>query len=115
MRLDGLYSEGSFSPCYIVDENSEVVKLFFKSKCTCGERPVVHTKIIPTMAGDVKVLYCQKCYEDEKEWKRAEEQRRQRLHIEEQKEREKQKRYEYLKREVELRELEEKAKKLGIS
>lgn len=87
----------------------------FNPKCTCGKRPVVYTKTIPSMAGDIKVPYCQKCHENEVEWKKAEEIVREKHRIEEQKEQEKQKRYEYLKREVELRELEEKAKKFGIS
>jgi predicted neutral ceramidase superfamily lipid hydrolase len=66
------------------------------------------------MAGDVKIHYCVDCH-NKKVREDAEREERSRIAFElEQKEREKQKRYEYLKREVALRELEEKAKKLGI-
>ncbi|PAD91670.1 hypothetical protein [Shouchella clausii] len=91
--------------------------LFFKPKCSdCGKRePIVHTDNITTMTnGDLTFRYCSDCYQKreaivaenkEKDRKRFEPMR---------KEQEKQHRYEYLKREIELVELEQKAKELGI-
>jgi hypothetical protein len=85
-------------------------------KCiSCGSRnPIVHIKSIATMAGDVKLRYCSEC-NNKRISEEAAQQEQYRIAYEmEKKERDKQKRYEYLKREIELRELEEKAKILGI-
>lgn len=62
--------------------------MFFKPKCTCGI-PTVNTRTIATLAGNVKVPYCQKCYENEQEWQKAEEKLRQKQRLEEQEERKK--------------------------
>jgi hypothetical protein len=89
--------------------------MFFKTKCSCGKSPVVFTNVLPTMAGDVKLHYCIDCHK-KKIQEETEREERNKIAFEiEQKEREKQRRYEYLKREVELRELEEKANVLGIN
>jgi hypothetical protein len=88
--------------------------MFFTPKCTCGKRPVVYTNVLPTMAGDVKLHYCSDCYKKKVHEETEREERNKVAFEQEQQERLKQRRYEYLKREIELRELEEKAKELGI-
>lgn len=90
--------------------------MFLRTKCIkCNNRKsIVNTVVIPTMSGDVKLNYCHDC-NNEKAREEAElEKERQIQRDRERKEYEKQRRYEYLKREVDLKELEEKAKLLGI-
>jgi len=89
--------------------------MIFTPKCACGKRPIVHTEIIPTMAGNIKLHICQQCYEYKRRQEQEQERERERQCSIEEKAQERQARYEYLKREVELAELEEKAKKLGIT
>lgn len=91
--------------------------LFLKPKCSdCGKRDViVHSQTVYTMTnGTLNFSYCKKCYE-ERNRKEDEFNEKNRQYWEPiYKEKERQRRYEYLKREIELRELEKKAKELGI-
>jgi hypothetical protein len=90
--------------------------MFIKPKCiNCNQRkPIVNVVVIATMAGDIKLNYCHDC-NNEKAREEAElEKKREIQRDKERKEYDKQRRYEYLKREIELSELEEKAKLLGI-
>ena len=87
----------------------------FGKKCSCGNKNIVNKTKIYTMAGDVELLYCEKCWN---EYMLEEEKRRETSRIQKQKEIEERERQEYylkLKREVEIKELEEKAKKYGIN
>ena len=88
--------------------------MFFKC-ISCNQRkPISYTEIVPTMSGDVKLRYCSECATIKVEEK-ANKERQYKIQADiEQKEREKEARYRYLKREVELVELEEKAKQMGI-
>ena len=90
---------------------------FFKSKCSeCGKRePIAHTDCVSAMAnGDLTFRYCAERHQ-ERESIKAENKEDYRKRFEPlQIELEKQRRYEYLKREIELVELEKKAKELGI-
>jgi hypothetical protein len=88
-------------------------KNLFVAKCGCGEVSV-HTEVIPTLAGDVRIHRCKECIRKKELAREEEEKRRAEIRKRELAEEQKQKRYEYLKREVELFELEKKAKELGI-
>ena len=85
-------------------------------KCiSCKQRkPIAHIEVIPSMAGDVKLRFCLECATKRAEEKAEQERQYKIQSVIEQKERDKEARYRYLKREVELAELEEKAKQLGI-
>lgn len=88
--------------------------MFFKPKCSCGSKAVVHTNNLPTMHGNVKLHYCNDCHSKRL---REEKEQMERNNLENriaEQEYIKQQRYEYLKREIELKELERKAKELGI-
>ncbi len=91
--------------------------VFFKPKCSdCGKRePIVHVEHVLTMTnGDLTFRYCTECHQ-KREVINAELKEKDRKRWEPiLKEQEKQRRYEYLKREIELIELEKKAKELGI-
>lgn len=91
--------------------------VIFKPKCSeCNKRkPIVHTDYISTMTnGDLTFRYCSECHQNRETIKTKNKEfysnRFERLR----KEQAKQRRYEYLKREIELIELEKKAKELGI-
>jgi hypothetical protein len=91
--------------------------LFIKPKCSdCGKRnPIVHADCVTTMTnGDITFRYCLECNQKREaikaETKESDRKRYEPIRIEQ----EKQKRYEYLKREIELVELEKKAKELYI-
>jgi hypothetical protein len=88
--------------------------MLFKPKCLCGKKPVVHTDPISTLVGSIKVHYCEECFEKKVDEQVKLAEQKNEWVKREQEESEKQRRYEHLKREVELKELEEKAKKLGI-
>jgi hypothetical protein len=85
-------------------------------KCiNCRKRdPIVYVNSLPTLGGTVKLRYCSECNEKRLYQEKEREERSAKEWELGQNERQKQRRYEYLKREVELLELEEKAKKLGI-
>jgi len=86
----------------------------FSKKCTCGDARVVWTEVVVTIGGNLDIHYCQKCVDAkmEEERKRSEENERKRK--ENEIEKEKNDYYLWLKREVEIKELEAKAKELGI-
>ncbi|UUV46496.1 hypothetical protein [Bacillus phage vB_BanS-Thrax3] len=85
-----------------------------KKQCSCGESNVVHTETIPTMGGDIHLHYCQKCIDREVERVMEESKERERLRKEAEAEKAKNDYYLWLKREVEIKELEAKAKEFGI-
>lgn len=90
---------------------------FFKQKCSdCGKRePIVHTDNVVTMTnGDLTFHYCAECHKKREIIKVENEEKYRKRFEPMQKEQEKQRRYEYLKREIELIDLEKKAKELGI-
>ena len=90
---------------------------FFKSKCSeCGKRePIVHTDSVSTMTnGDLTFRYCAECHQKRETIKAQNKEDYEKRFEPIRKEQEKQRRYEYLKREIELIELEKKAKELGI-
>lgn len=86
-------------------------------KCiSCEKRePIVYVNSFMTMGGTVKLRYCFKCNNERLNQEKEKEEHYRKSFELEQIEREKQNRYEWLKREVELKELEEKAIKLGIN
>lgn len=85
----------------------------FRRSCACGGR-TVYTDEIATMGGTVKLRYCQECLDKKRKRDKLLMEERAEARRFEQEENAKQRRYEYLKREVELAELERKAKELGI-
>jgi hypothetical protein len=95
-------------------ESKEGNKCYLHLNAHVVKKPVVHTNVLPTMAGDVKLHYCSDCYQKKTKEETEREERNKTAFEQETKERVKQRRYEYLKREIELRELEEKAKEFGI-
>lgn len=91
--------------------------VFFKPKCSeCGKRETItHTDSVSTMTnGNLTFRYCAECHQ-KRETIKGENKEDYRKRFEPiRKEQEKQRRYDYLKREIELIELEKKAKELGI-
>lgn len=92
--------------------------MFFKPKCSdCGKRePIVHTDNVATMTnGNLTFQYCAECHQKRETIKAENEEEYRKRFAPIRKEQEKQRRYEYLKREIGLVELEKKAKELGIN
>lgn len=94
--------------------------MFFRKKCSCGE-VVVHKQSLPTMHGNVTLGWCDDCWKEKQEDEefrskinKLKHEERVRRDLEKREEEKRQQRYEYLKREIELLELERKAKELGI-
>ena len=85
-------------------------------KCIgCKKREsIVSVESVATMAGTVKLRFCAECSTSRAKIRKEQEEQSRKSYEAEQKERAKQRRYEYLKREIELMELEEKVKFLGI-
>lgn len=91
--------------------------MFFKPKCSdCGKRnPIVHADCVVTMTnGNLTFQYCLECNQKREAIKADLKESHRKSYEPIRIEQEKQKRYDYLKREIELKELEEKAKLLGI-
>lgn len=89
--------------------------MWFKKKCICNKKKeIVYTEVITTMQGDIKIHYCAECYSIKLKDDLQRQEMNKVLFNKEQEEREKQYKYEWLKREVEIKELEKKAKELGI-
>jgi hypothetical protein len=91
--------------------------MFFKPKCSdCGKsEPIVHTNNVVTMTnGHLTFQYCSECHRKREKIKADCREKDRKRYEPIMKEQEKQRRYEYLKREIELIELEKQAKALGI-
>ncbi|MGV4321196.1 hypothetical protein [Bacillus mojavensis] len=85
----------------------------FRKCCNCKEKSS-YEENIPTYGGSVKLRYCEKCWNKKQEREKLQREEWDRQAREKQKEIDKQKRYEYLKREIELVDLERRAKELRI-
>ena len=85
-----------------------------KKQCSCGNSPVVHSDAIPTMGGEIYINYCKECFDKEAQRIIEEQKERERKRKESEAEKAKNDYYLWLKREVEIKELEAKAKEFGI-
>lgn len=88
---------------------------FHKKECgRCKDERIVHTEIIYTMQGEIPLYYCQKCLDDKVREMQAKHDREEKLRKEAEEEKARNDYLVWLKREVEIKELEEKAKRLGV-
>lgn len=85
----------------------------FSRKCSCGNKSS-HEQKLATMGGNITLRWCGDCWDKKQETERLQKEKWSEQFKVEREEKEKQRRYEYLKREIELVELEKKAKELGI-
>ncbi|AKQ08465.1 hypothetical protein PQE66_gp150 [Bacillus phage PBC2] len=86
-----------------------------KMECgRCGSSKVVHTEITFTLGGAIDLHYCQKCVNDKAQELVEQHEENERKRKEAEAEKAKNDYYLWLKREVEIKELEEKAKEYGI-
>lgn len=85
-----------------------------KKECSCGKSNIVYTETIPTMGGDIYLHYCKECFDEKAQEAIRQGEERERLRKENEAEKAKNDYYLWLKREVEIKELELKAKEYGI-
>lgn len=86
----------------------------FKRCVCCNRRDIVETRKYSHLAGETKVHYCSKCYNELLKQELERQQINKANYEREQKEKQRNNYYNKLKREVEISELEEKAKLLGL-
>lgn len=88
---------------------------FHKKECAkCKSDKIVHTEYIYTIQGDIPIHYCQKCLDDKAREIQEKHDREEKLRREAEEEKARNDYLEWLKREIEIKELEAKAKELGI-
>ncbi|UUV45993.1 hypothetical protein [Bacillus phage vB_BanS-Thrax1] len=85
-----------------------------KKQCSCGDTNIVWTEVVPYIGYNMELHYCQKCVDKKAQELMEQHEERERLRKEAEAEKAKNDYYLWLKREVEIKELEEKARKFGI-